>query len=160
MDTTTELGFISDSPSIKMVNPEGWTPDLEAMLRYFLVQQPLSYEPMMSLDDVITKFRTGAWQAWAVLDQWNDKILAVGATSVTHIKGGEKKMSIELLAPIKNFFAVAPLYDEFEAYARRFGVTWIDTVAAPSLAKYLAKKHGYGSPGVYLRKNIALGRIN
>lgn len=159
MDTTTERGFFSgeNSDNVYRVNVDQLE-DIEPLIRAMLERQPLSYEPLMSVDDVVANIATSLWTAYIFTTE-NEDIYGMALVSIRQTGKGIFTMCVEMMT-CAFFFRMAQMYEYLETIARNLGCSYVDAIAHPNIAEYAVKKQGFVAPSVYIRKCINYGRNN
>lgn len=148
MDIATETGKNSKLEAYLYGRDMG--EDVEEVIRYFLLRQPQSYEEFYTIDEYLQTIREGRLQALVFAE--NDK--AIGLVVFAVVRVGKKIAIRGDFISCTPFFKLATFYDQFEAWAKKFGADYIDGYVHPTIAEYAAKKHGYSVGGVYLFKAL------
>lgn len=131
--------------------------DLEQEIRFFLLDQPESWEGLMDLEDIIAQIYAGITKVILLgkVSEWKGMVLY----TVHQYSPTTRVMKVDFLS-CKNFYFVMQLYDYLEEIAKTWGAGMIEAVAHPTIADYLYRKQDFVAYGVYIRKELRASRRN
>lgn len=146
----------SKQETVYRVNPIQLA-EIEDVLRNILELRRASFEPIMSVDDIIYKIQSEMWYAYIFVDE-NKDIFGMMAVSLRRT-GQDTLVMILEFTTLDEFFRLARMYEVIETLARQLGCKYIEAVVHPTIAEYAVKKKGFTAPNVHVRKAISYERM-
>lgn len=152
MDLGTEHGKSSEVRAY--LYNENMNEQAEELITAFLLAQPGSWAEFYSLEGYLDKIKSGELNALLFMKDDEPMGLAV----IVFLQLGDKKVCRGDFLTCSHFFTFTQFYQEFEQWAEKLGMDYIDAFVPPAIAEYAVRKQGFSCAGLHIKKALGKAR--